>query len=119
MYHLPFISYYVIDTFGKVFWTFLSILFMYFRGENTSLNLDFIPIGYVHCSYICAVYCKPWVWFALPPYTQYPYSLLFGADPLFAIFCRCALEYLMLLSFFYFMFRKCFKLFSGLFLNII
>ena len=52
MYHLPFISYYVIDTFGKVFWTFLSILFMYFRGENTSLNLDFIPIGYVHCSYI-------------------------------------------------------------------
>ena len=46
MYHLPFISYSVIDTFGKVFWTFLSILFMYFRGENTSLNLDFIPIGY-------------------------------------------------------------------------
>ena len=67
----------------------------------------------------CAVYCKPLVWFALPPYTQYPYSLLFGADPLFTIFCRCALEYLMLLSFFYFMFRKCFKLFSGLFLNII
>ena len=60
MYHLPFISYYVIDTFGKVFWTFLSILFMYFRGENTSLNLDFIPIGYVHCSYIVQCIASPW-----------------------------------------------------------
>ena len=59
MYHLPFISYYVIDTFGKVFWTFLSILFMYFRGENTSLNLDFIPIGYVHCSYIVLCIASP------------------------------------------------------------
>ena len=114
MYHLPFISYSVIDTFGKVFWTFLSILFMYFQGENTSLNLDFIPIGYVRCSYIVRCIASP----LLPRYTQYPYSLLFGADPLFTIFCRYALEYLVLLSFFYFMFRKCFKLFSGLFLNI-
>ena len=60
MYHLPFISYSVIDTFGKVFWTFLSILFMYFRGENTSLNLDFIPIGYVCCSYIVQCIASPW-----------------------------------------------------------
>ena len=62
MYHLPFIFfffYYVIDTFGKVFWTFLSIFFMYFRGENTSLNLDFIPIGYVHCSYIVLCVAGP------------------------------------------------------------
>ena len=77
----------------------MSIPFMYFRGENTSLNLVFIPIGYVRCSYIVRCIASPWFGLLLPRYTQYPYSLLFGADPLFTIFCRCALEYLVLLSF--------------------
>ena len=37
----------------------LSIPFMYFRGENISLNLVFIPIGYVRCSYIVRCIAGP------------------------------------------------------------